>query len=162
MRCFCGDDWYGTTMTSIRKAKAKSPSAKSDVSLRCQARYNVKHTNESHNLDFLSKLILVSCSNPISITSVIWNIPDTSEHVSRSHNKRGDDGASCPTPFTTDDGRNKPEEEKRAQDSDGDGNPTGQVDRITIGNRNRRVFGQIFGQWARFKATAERYLSAVT
>lgn len=67
-------------------------------------------TDEGYDLNFLTKLILIPTSNPVSRTAVVGSISNTSEHVAGRHDQRSDDRDGCPSPLALDNGGNEPEQ----------------------------------------------------
>jgi hypothetical protein len=83
------------TLMSMIKAEASRPSVlhyqRSMTMLKTRAL-----TNEGDDGDFLTVLVLKTCGNPITIATCIGRASDARKHVTRNHDKGGEDGNDSP------------------------------------------------------------------
>jgi hypothetical protein len=96
----------GVIIVNIRNDPANSPSTKGWLIWVIFCHSEGRLTYRSDYLGLLAILILVSRCNPRP-TRIERGAPNSSKHVTRSHNQGSDDGDNSPCPFVLQDRRNE-------------------------------------------------------
>ena len=116
-------------------------------------------TDERNHLNFLSKLILVTSSYPVAVSTIVRHISNSSKHVTRGHDERGNDCYGCPWPFILHNRRNKFEKEKWPKKATGDSDPAYPVDGGLVRNRDRSEPWHKRNKWGGFKSSNSAYVN---
>lgn len=96
-------------------------------------------TDKSKDVNFLTKLIRISCCNPLTISSGVRNITDTSEHETGGHDKAGKNNNHGPRPPVLQNWGNISENQKNRHGRYGKRDIASPVNGLFVRYRNRRV-----------------------
>ena len=100
-----------------------------------------QRTDECDHLNFLPKLILVSSCNPVTITTIVGDAADPSEHITTDHDENGYDSSGSPGPSVLYNRGNETEEKEGTKDTNGDGDEFSPVNWVFVRDRNGGEFG---------------------
>ena len=96
-------------------------------------------TDESKDVNFLTKLIRIARCNPLAIASGVRGITDTSEHETRGHDEAGKNSNHCPRPPVLQNWCKISENQKSRHGSNGVCDIATQVNGVFVRYGNRRV-----------------------
>lgn len=116
----------------------------------------VNRTDHPDNLGFLAKLVLVSSSNPVAITTSPRHPSDADEHVSSRHGQHGTDGDNGPQPARLEYGGDKPQSREGEDEGRAECAVFHPINRRAIRDPNGRVSRQLLGKGFRIVTTVKR------
>lgn len=95
---------------------------------------------------FLSILVLVSGSDPFTVSTRIGSPSDAGKHVARSHDQRSNYCDSSPSPAALKNGGNEAENESETEKTRGNCSIPCIINRCFIRDRDWSVIRQVFGE----------------